>query len=62
MLKTTVSPDENCWQAAAMGGEGGDAGFEFGINPNDDPEPGVSGGFACIHKYVHMYIYTYLLT
>ena len=21
-----------------MGGEGGEAGFEFGINPNDDPE------------------------
>lgn len=30
-----VNPDG---EAAAMGGEGGDAGFEFGINPNDDPE------------------------
>ncbi|CAE7350112.1 RPN10, partial [Symbiodinium necroappetens] len=29
-----VNPDG---EAAAMGGEGGDAGFEFGINPNDDP-------------------------
>ena len=31
-----------------MGGEGGDAGFEFGINPNDDPEPRVSGGRLCM--------------
>ena len=27
-----------CLVEAGAGGEGGEAGFEFGINPNEDPE------------------------